>query len=96
MQAQSTYRADFPGLYAYSLLVGERVAKACHLNVKRFIPNWGVLGKRAGFVRNTEMANYGDALLAFWDGVSRGTKNMIDTATRKGLIVKVVMYERKT
>lgn len=73
-------------------LVGEMVAKMCHLPVTRFIPNWDGLGKRAGFVRNSEMADYADVLLAFWDGVSRGTKHMIDVAIKKGLIVKVVMY----
>lgn len=73
-------------------LVGERIASMCHIPVDRFIPNWDTLGKRAGFVRNAEMADHADALLAFWDGVSRGTKHMIDTATKKGLIVKVVMY----
>lgn len=73
-------------------LVGERIASMCHLPVDRFIPNWDTLGKRAGFVRNAEMADHADALLAFWNGVSRGTKHMIDVATKKGLIVKVVMY----
>lgn len=74
-------------------LVGERIARMCHLPVKRYIPDWNGFGKRAGFVRNTDMADNADALLAFWDGVSRGTKHMIDTARKKGLIVKVVMYD---
>lgn len=33
-----------------------------------------------------------DALIAFWDGKNRGTKNMIDTATKRGLKVAVVRY----
>lgn len=33
-------------------------------------------------------------LIAFWDGESRGTKNMIDTARRYGLHVIVVEYEK--
>lgn len=72
--------------------VGEEVASALGIPVKQFIPDWDGLGKRAGFVRNAEMAEYGDALLAFWDGQSKGTKHMIDTATKKGLKVKVVYY----
>jgi hypothetical protein len=32
------------------------------------------------------------ALIAFWDGKSRETKNMIDTATKRGLQVAVVRY----
>ena len=37
-------------------------------------------------------ASGADALIAFWDGKSRGTKNMIDTATKQGLKVAVVRY----
>ena len=72
--------------------VGENIARLLSIPVKQFIPDWDGLGKRAGFVRNAEMAEYADALLAFWDGSSKGTAHMIDTATKKGLIVKVVMY----
>lgn len=31
-------------------------------------------------------------LVAFWDEKSKGTKNMIDLATKYGMIVKVVTY----
>ena len=36
--------------------------------------------KAAGYIRNTEMAKNADALVAFWDGASFGTKHMIATA----------------
>ena len=72
--------------------VGEWVAHVSGVPIKQFIPDWSGLGKRAGFVRNAEMGDYADALLAFWDGKSKGTKSMIDYATKKGLIVKVVYY----
>ena len=39
------------------------------------------------------MADVSDALIAFWDGQSRGTKSMIDLAKRKGLQVAVVRYD---
>ena len=72
--------------------VGEYVAQISNLPIKQFIPDWDGLGKRAGFVRNAEMGDYADALLAFWNKESKGTKQMIDYATKKGLIVKVVYY----
>ena len=60
----------------------------------RFPADWKVYGKQAGPVRNRQMLNYAKeeqgALLAFWDGKSRGTKNMIDIAKDAGIIVKVV------
>ena len=79
--------------------LGERFANEMGLEISRFIPDWEGLGKRAGYVRNAEMAkfavedgNYG-VLIAFWDGQSRGTKHMIDLAKRYGLEVHVVNYK---
>lgn len=40
---------------------------------------WDKYGKNAGFIRNAEMGEYADALIAFWDGKSKGTKHMIQT-----------------
>ena len=36
------------------------------------------------------MANYADALIAFWDGKSRGTKNMIALAKRQNLRIRII------
>ena len=47
--------------------VGEFIAGFYNIPVKKFIPDWDGLGRRAGFVRNAEMGDYADALLAFWD-----------------------------
>ena len=72
--------------------VGELFASRRGLPIKRFPADWKQHGKSAGYLRNKEMAEYANGLLAFWDGKSRGTKHMIDTAKKKGLDVKVVMY----
>jgi hypothetical protein len=50
---------------------------------------WNEFGKKAGPMRNRQMAENAEALLAIWDGKSKGTKNMIETATAKGLHVHV-------
>jgi hypothetical protein len=63
-----------------------------HIPVEIHKPKWDVFGKYAGFVRNTVMANRADALIAVWDGKSKGTKNMIDTANEKGLKVFTLIY----
>lgn len=48
--------------------------------------DWETHGKRAGVIRNEEMAKLGaDLCLAFWDGRSRGTAHMVDTAERHGI-----------
>ena len=78
--------------------LGERFAKEFGLEVKKFPADWNGLGKRAGYVRNAEMAKFAveddndGMLIAFWDGQSRGTKHMIDLATRYGLEVHVVSF----
>jgi hypothetical protein len=72
--------------------LGERWAWEKGYKVYRYIPDWPRYGKRAGFLRNEAMARDGDALVAFWDGKSKGTKMMIDIATKKGLKVKVYSY----
>src|SRR6218665_3060067 len=58
---------------------------------------WAVLGKRAGFIRNKEMADEANGLLAFWDGVSKGTEHMIVTAQTFPLeFVRVIPYVLNT
>lgn len=69
--------------------MGEEIAKALGLPVKKYPANWDLYGKRAGFKRNAEMADNADALLAVWDGQSKGTLHMIRTASQKGLKVFV-------
>lgn len=58
--------------------LGYRFAKDHKIQVYKFPANWNGLGKRAGFIRNTQMGNFADGLLAFWDGQSNGTKHMVD------------------
>lgn len=54
---------------------------------------WKVFNKGAGSVRNRKMAEMGDMLLAFWDGSSRGTLDMIKAAKKKGIPVRVVYMD---
>ena len=51
----------------------------------KFPADWNRFGRTAGPKRNKQMANYANTLVAFWDGKSRGTKNMIDLAKCRGL-----------
>lgn len=72
------------------------LAKICNIPCKIFEPNWNEFGKAAGIIRNKEMGDYADELLAFWDGKSRGTKHMIDYMTSLGKPVKVVEIGKTT
>jgi hypothetical protein len=52
---------------------------------------WGKWGRSAGYKRNVQMALNADALLAVWDGRSRGTQHMIQVAKARGLQVFVAL-----
>jgi hypothetical protein len=68
--------------------LGERYARGSKLPIKRFPADWSQ-GKAAGPIRNRQMAEYAEALIAIWDGKSRGTANMIEEAKKRGLLVHV-------
>lgn len=72
--------------------LGEQYAQEKGYTVEQYPADWNSHGKKAGIIRNAQMANSAQALIAFWDGKSRGTKNMIEVASSKGLAVRVVNY----
>lgn len=53
---------------------------------------WASFDRAAGPIRNSKMAEIGDALIAVWDGESRGTLNMIETASKKNLKIYIHYY----
>lgn len=70
--------------------LAKRYAKDAGKKIKTFKADWEQYGKAAGPIRNQQMAEYGDCLIAFWNGKSRGTKNMIIAASKKDLPVYIV------
>lgn len=72
--------------------LGEKYAAERGFSVRLFPADWQQYGRRAGAVRNRQMAQYGNALIAFWDGKSKGTKIMIDEARAAGIIVCIKQY----
>ena len=74
--------------------LGERYAREQGYEIRQFPADWLNDEKKAGPIRNAKMADNADALIAFWDGQSRGTKNMIETAKRKGLVIRTIDTNR--
>lgn len=72
--------------------LGERYAQERGFQLETFPADWKAHGRAAGPIRNARMASAVNALIAFWDGKSRGTKNMIETAKNHNLKVVVVRY----
>jgi hypothetical protein len=63
---------------------GRHWARVKRKPVTRFPAPWRQYGRAAGPIRNRQMAEYADALVALWDGESRGTKNMIEEMEKLG------------
>ena len=73
--------------------LGKRWAESKNIPVKSFYPEWDRIGTAAGMIRNHLMGDYADYLIAFWDGKSRGTKDMIDYMQQIGKHGSVIIYE---
>lgn len=64
--------------------LGEEYAREYLIPLKRYPADWDKHGRIAGFIRNEEMSHYADALIALWDGESRGTAHMIGCMKKLG------------
>jgi len=62
--------------------VGKQYALNCGLIYIEFPAEWNKHGKSAGFIRNQQIVNACDVVLAFWDGKSKGTENTIALAKK--------------
>lgn len=77
---------------------GEVFAKRNGIRLTLFPADWKKYGKAAGPVRNRQMAEYAAPdgyCVIFWDGKSRGSRNMIAEAKKAGVKTVIVMYENK-
>lgn len=72
--------------------LGEMWASRNGHRVERFPADWNQFGKRAGYLRNEDMARYADAAVVFWDGQSRGSKHMIDIMEKLNKSVRIVRF----
>lgn len=78
--------------------LGETYANQRDLPWRRFPAEWDKYGKGAGHVRNAQMGNYATedgytgVLIAFWDGNSTGTSNMISIAKRLKMKIYIINY----
>ncbi len=69
--------------------LGEEWARLKGIPLEVYPADWLVHGRKAGMMRNAQMARCANALLAVWDGSSSGTRHMIEVARRKRFTVLV-------
>jgi hypothetical protein len=60
-------------------------AREYGLAVTEYPANWNAYGKTAGFIRNQQIVDDADCLIAFWDGKSNGTAHSVNLARKKGI-----------
>lgn len=73
--------------------LGERFANKYGLKIIKKPADWIKYGKKAGFIRNEEMAKIATHVIIFWDGSSKGSMYMRKIAESKKLITKVIRYK---
>lgn len=71
---------------------GETYATLRGHSIKTFLPDWDNHGKSAGYRRNEAMAEHSDLCVVFWDGKSRGTQHIINTAKKSNIPLRIVRY----
>ena len=76
--------------------MAERYARDKGIPCDVFAADWANLGKAAGIIRNTDIINAAEAVIAFWDGKSTGTKDSLKKAIKQNKPVNVHLTTGKT
>lgn len=66
-----------------------RYAHSHKIAFREFLPEYDKYGKRAPLLRNISIIENADLVLAFWDGVSRGTKFVIAECQSRHIPIRV-------
>jgi hypothetical protein len=72
--------------------LGEEYANANKIPTKIFLPDWDKYGKSAGMLRNSDIINEAEIVVAFWDGESKGCKDAIAKANKLNKKVLIISF----
>jgi hypothetical protein len=72
--------------------LAERYAKEIGVPVKIYWPDWTNYGKAAGPIRNKQIIEGADCVIAFWDEKSPGTRSSIKIAEDLGKPLTIFVY----
>ena len=70
-----------------------KFAKEQGLKLTEFLPQYEKYGRAAPIIRNREIVDYAEKVVAFWDGRSRGTLSVIEYAQKTGKPCEIVLCE---
>ncbi len=69
----------------------EEYARKNGLRLTEFLPQYEIYGRGAPIIRNRKIVDYAEKVIAFWDGVSKGTESVIKYAEKVGKPCIVIM-----
>lgn len=67
-----------------------RIAEQLHIPLRVFLPDYTAYGRRAPLLRNEQIIDYADEVLAFWDGESHGTRHAVINCIQRGKPVRLI------
>ena len=70
-------------------------ARTHNIKLKEFLPEYERYGRSAPLKRNLQIIDYADEVIAFWDGMSHGTRFVIENCKRKNVPIKVYALANK-
>ena len=73
--------------------LGAQWAELRKLKTEIYLPDWQTHGKKAGFLRNQQIIDNSDYLIAITTG-SNGTADSIKRAVKKNIPIKIIKYEK--
>lgn len=66
-----------------------------HIKLTEILPNYARFGRSAPLHRNITIIEQADFVLAFWDGVSPGTKHVIQNCEKRNIPLMVFFPNRE-
>lgn len=67
-------------------------ARSKNYKVTEFIPEWDKYGKSAGFIRNKDIIDNAERVIAFWDKKSNGTKHSLGLAKEQNKPTIIIYF----
>ena len=72
--------------------LARQFAEQKKIPIIEFLPEYSKYGRKAPLMRNIQIVENCDYIMAFWDGTSPGTKFTIDYAKKLGKPLKIVRF----
>lgn len=74
---------------------GAEYAIANNLKLTEFLPDYKRYNKGAPLIRNKQIVDYADTVIAFWDGKSKGTLSVINYCKKTDTPCTIILCEDK-